>query len=243
MRFDAPTIARAWLAVAQASSADKDLTTLNKTVAIEEYLHGVRLVATDRFVLLTAWVPNLDTKTEKEPALDEAPDRTVIAADTDGRVRSLLGYALSLANRDDLYEHGSIELRLTFDARLPAGSDGNDSTLEGMEPVFTVFDIPDTEKVWCPVMQADYPGWRSILFGFMPESTDKIAFNPELVERVCKARKWAFGNVHWNFGGPDRAALVDFYDSDPHVSGVVMPARWLTPGEEPPADDELDASD
>lgn len=237
MRFDAPTFAGAWLAVAQASSADKDLLTLNKTVAVEEYVHGVRLVATDRFVLLTAWVPNMDTKTNAEPALDEAPDRTVLTADHDGRVKSLLGYVLSLANREDPYVEGQIELRLTFDARLPAGSEGDDSTLDGMEPIFTVFEIPDTEKVWCPVMQAEYPQWRSIIYGFMAESTSKIVLNPELVERVCKARKWTFGNVHWNFGGPDRAAMVDFYDSDPHLTGVVMPVRWLAPGEQPPEND------
>jgi hypothetical protein len=238
MRFDAPTFARAWLSVAQASSADKDLPTLNRTVAVEEFLHGVRLVATDRFVLLTAWVPNIDTKINAEPGLDEAPDHTVISCDEDGRVKSLLGYALSLAKRaGEEYVDGQIELRLTFDARLPAGSDGGEQALEGMEPVYTIFDVPDTEKVWCPVMQAEYPAWRSILHGFVAESTDKIALNPELVERVTRARKWSFGPLHWNFGGPDRAAHVDFADSDPHVSGVVMPMRWLTPGEDAPAED------
>lgn len=233
MRFDAPTLARAWLSVAQASSADKDLPTLNKTVAIEEYLHGVRLVATDRFVLLTAWVPNIDTDTDAEPSLDEAPDRTVISADTDGRGRNLLGYVLSLANRDEHYTEGDLEIRVSFDVRLPAGSGGDDATLEGMDPIYTVFDVPDTEKVWVPVMQADYPEWRTIVHGFMTEMTDKISFNPELVERVTKVRKWSDGYLYWSFGGPDRASMVDYRDSDPHVSGVVMPVRWLTPGEEP----------
>lgn len=237
MRFDAPTLARAWLSVAQASSADKDLPTLNKTVAIEEYLHGVRLVSTDRFVLLTAWVPNIDTDTDAEPALDEAPDRTVIAADVDGRCRNLLGYVLSLANRDEHYQYEDLELRISFDVRLPAGSSGDAETLEGMEPIYTVFDVPDTEKVWVPVMQADYPSWRTIIHGFMSEMTDKISFNPELVERVTKVRRWSDGHLYWSFGGPDRAAMVDYRDSDPHVSGVVMPVRWLTPGEEPPTED------
>lgn len=227
MRFDAPTFARAWLSVALASSADKDLTTLNKTVAIEEYLHGVRLVATDRFVLLTAWIPNSDTSTDAEPGLDEAPDRTVIAADLDGRCKSLLGYVLSLANRDENYTEGDIEIRVQFDARLPAGSDGDAETLEGMEPTYTVFDVPDTEKVWVPVVQAEYPDFRPIVYGHIAESTDKISLNPEVVERVAKVRKHSFGPLSWQFGGTDKAALIDFRESDPHVSGVVMPVRWL----------------
>jgi hypothetical protein len=232
MRFDAPTLARAWLSVAQASSADKDLPTLNKTVAIEEYLHGVRLVATDRFVLLTAWVPNIDTDTATEPTLDEVPDRTVISADSDGRGRNLLGYVLSLASREDHYTEGDLEIRVSFDARLPAGSGGDDATLDGMDPTYTVFDVPDTEKVWVPVMQAEYPQWRTLVHGFTTEQTDKISFNPEMVERVTKVRKWSYGHLSWMFGGPDRAAMVDYRDSDPHVSGVVMPTRWLTEGEE-----------
>lgn len=237
MRFDAPTLAKAWLSVAQASSADKEIPTLNKTVAVEEYLHGVRLVATDRFVLLTAWVPNTDTDTIREPDLDEAPDRTVIAADNDGRGRSLLGYALSLANRDEDYMYGDLELSINFDVRLPAGSAASIETLEGMEPVFTVFDLPDHERVWIPVMQADFPEWRTILHGFTPEVTDKISFNPELVERVTKVRKWSEGALYWTFGGPDRPAMVDYQLSDPHVSGIVMPVRWLS-HEEEPEDDE-----
>lgn len=231
MRFDAPTFARAWLSVAQASSADKDIPTLNKTVAIEEHLHGVRLVATDRFVLLAAWIPNLDTDRDAEPEVDEAPDRTVVAADGDGRAKSLFGYVLSLASRDEGYSEGDLEVRVQFDARLPAGSDADAEVLEGMEPVYTVLDVPDTEKVWVPVMQADYPDWRPIIYGHISESTDKIEFNPELVERVTKVRKWSFGSLRWQFGGTQGAALIEFPESDPHVSGVVMPRKWLEPDE------------
>jgi hypothetical protein len=233
VRFDAPTLARAWLSVANASAADKDLTTLNKTVAVEEYIDGVRLVATDRFVLLTAWVPNVDTDSDTEPTLDEAPDRTVVAADGDGRCRSLLGYVISLANREgDDYVDGDIEIRVHFDARLPAGAPGTEVTLEGMEPVFTVFDVPDVEKVWVPVVQAEYPDFRPMVHGHIPESTDKISLNPELLERVAKVRKHSFGPLQWSFGGSDKAALIDFHMSDPHVTGIVMPIRWLTDPED-----------
>lgn len=241
MRFDGPTFARAWLAVALASSIDKDLSTLNRTVAIEEYLHGVRLLATDRFTLLTAWVPNIDTDHDTEPELAEAPDRVVIAYDGDGRGKSLLGYVLSLRAREEFYEYGDHPLRVDFDVRLPAGQAGNDETLEGLEPLYTVFEVPDVEKVYLQVVQAVYPDWRPMIHGFVAESTEKIVLNPERVERVAKARKWTEGPVAWHFGGPDRVAMIDWTESDPHLVGLVMPVRWNLPSDKP--DDEPAAED
>lgn len=240
MRFDAPTFARAFLSVSLASGTDKDVPSLNRTVAIEEYVHGVRLVATDRFILLSAWVPNEDTNYNAEPAIDEAPDRVVVAADIDSRGKGLLGYVIALAARDEDYIEGSLPLRVDFDVRLPAGQEGSDDTLDGLEPVFTVFEVPDVEKVYLGVVQADYPSWRAIVHGFVGEVTDKIALNPEKVERVAKARKWTAGPLHWRFGGPDRVAMVDFADSSPHLVGLVMPVRWVLPGEQPVAEDDAE---
>lgn len=241
MRFDAPTFARAWLSVAQASGVEKDLPVLNRTIAIEEYVHGVRLVATDRFILLTAWVPNVDTDTDTEPQIDEAPDRTVIAADLDSRGKSLLNYVQALhsrAEKDGGYIEGSIPLRIMFDVRLPAGQDGDQSTLDGLEPLYTVFEVPDVEKVYLDVVQAEWLGWRTLVHGFVGEVTDKITLNPHMVERVAKVRRWSEGSLSWLFGGPDRVALVDFVDSDPHVSGLVMPIRLLVDGEDPDPQDD-----
>jgi hypothetical protein len=244
MRFDAPTLARAWQAVALASGNDKMLPSLNRTVAIEEYLHGVRLVATDRYMLLTAWVPNVDTDHDREPLLEEAPDRTVVAADTDSRGKSLLSYVLKLANRDKHMQYGDLECQVTFDVRLPAGSAGTDETLEGMDPVFTVLSIPDVEKVYLPVVEAQYPSWRALLDGFVSEKTDVIGLGLDRLTRLGKLATWYMGPLRWQFGGSNRAALVDLELSNPHVSGVVMPVRWITeqdpeptPEPETPADE------
>lgn len=239
MRFDGPTFATGWLSVAQASSRDKLLATLNRTVAIEEYFNGFRLVATDRYMLLTAWIPNDEAATSREPTLAEAPDRTVIARDDDGRGRSLLGYVLSLWHREgEDYIDGSLVLDVRFDVRLPAGQPGTQETLEGLEPLYVVFDVPDTERVHLPIVGDAFPDWRALLHAFTPETTNKLALNPELVERVAKVRKWSEGNLHWEFGGPDRVARVDYQSSDPHVSGLVMPTRWVMDGEATDNDDE-----
>lgn len=228
MRFDAPTIAHAWLAVAQAASDDKNIPLLRKTVAIEEHTRGVRLISTDRFVLLTAWVPEIDYHYDSVPDFDEAPIRTVVAADVDGRGRSLLGYVCALINRDypeDEYTPGQLEVEVTFDARMPAGTGGGQETLEGLEPTYTVLQVRDVEKVYLPVVEGTFPAWRAIAAGFTPATTSTVSLNPEVVERLAKVRKHAAGPLLWEFGGADKAALVQYSNSDPHVHGVVMPIR------------------
>jgi hypothetical protein len=239
MRFDGPTLARAWLAVAQASSTDKDdLSVFFKTVAIEAFPTGVRLVATDRVIMLTAWVPALDVHNHRTPGLDEAPDRTIVAADLDGRGKGLLGYVLQLDKREDpdgVHPEGTREVRLSFDERMPV--DGQrDSTFDGMESTYVVVDVPDKERVWLPIVQDTYPAWRDIVLSHSSQSAEDIAFNPERIERVAKVRRWADGPLLWRFAGENRPALVLFPDSDPEISGVVMPARWVLPGEQ--TDDE-----
>jgi len=240
MRFDGPTLARAWLAVAQASSTDKDdLSVFYRTVAIEQFPTGVRLVATDRVIMLTAWVPDLDVTHHREPALDEAPDRTVVAADLDARAKGLLAYVLQLDKREDpegIDPSGTREVRVSFDERMPVDQH-RDSTFEGMESTYTVIDVPDRERVWLPIVQSDYPAWRGIVLGHESRSADDIAFNPERIERVAKVRRWADGPLLWRFAGEDRPALVLFPESDPEISGVVMPARWVLPGEQ--TDDDV----
>lgn len=238
MRFDAPTFARAWLSVAQASSSDKDLATLDRTVAVEEFPTGVRLVATDRYMLLTAWVPDLNAKFVREPFLDEAPDRTVITKDSDGRGKGLLGYVNTLARREELHElpPGTLEVRLDFDVRLPAGENA-DVALEGLEPTYAVLTVPDVEKVYLPIYGAEYPSWRSLLTEHHPQDTKAIGLDLERLHRLAALRKWNIGPLIWTFGGSERAALVELHDSDPHITGIVMPSRWVLPGEEAHADE------
>ncbi len=231
IRLDAPTFARAWLAVRQATAAKDDLSVLTKTVAIEEFLHGVRLVSTDRYMLLTAWVPSLTTDTDEEPALDEAPDRTVVAYDPDGRGKGLLGYVLSLAKRQETDELplGAIELHLDFDVKIPAGEDVPD-TFEGLEPVYATMSVPDVEKVYLPVVQAEYPAWRSVRQGFEGVSTSALSLSPDLLTRVAGAARWANGPLFVTFGGEEKVMAVEYPESDPHVEGFLMPRRLNVEG-------------
>lgn len=242
MRFDAPTFARAWLPVAQASSTDaQDLPQFYRTVALEVYGNGVRLIATDRRTLLTAWAPNLDSLYDDEPALDEAPIRTVIASDADARGKGLLDYVLKLKRRDDpdnVLPPGRHVLELILDAEQPDRPD-TDATFEGLEDRYVVLELPDLERVYLRTVVADFPDWRELISGWQAVDTAALALTPELVGRVCKAARWADGPLVWKFAGPDRPALVDYVESEPHVSGLVMPRRWVLETE-PEQDQPLD---
>lgn len=238
--FDAPSFARAWLSVAQASGTDPDLPTLDRTVAIEHYTdRGVRFVATDRYMLLTAWVPELGAVEAEEPGLDEVPDRTVVTKDPDVRGKGLLAYVHKLARRmakemdcsiiHDLDE-GKLQLRLSFDVRVPV-EDGHDIPLEGLEPRYVVLEIPDVENVYLDVIDARYPDWRSIQHNKHPETTETIALDLDRVTDLAGLRQWNTGAIVWTFQGEESVAFVDVLDSVPHVTGLVMPVRWRTPGE------------
>lgn len=235
-RFDAATLARTWLAVQHASARKDDLGALNRTIAIEEYPSGVRLVATDRYILATGFVPDLDAHYNNPPTMVEAPLRTVIAADPDGRGVGMLRYILALVRREDpdgFAEPGAREVRVDFDVVIPAGTDAQGS-FEGMDPTFVILSTPDVERVYLPVVEAEYPDWRKVTLSFKAEDTKAIAFTPEIVGRVAKIGAYADGPMVWSFGGPTHTSAVQWPESWPLVSGFVMPRRWeLLPGEAP----------
>lgn len=236
MRFDGPTIARGWLAVAQGFATDKKAHPLiNKALVIEEYVHGVRLIATDMRIMLVTWVPDLENHYDDvPPTLDEAPERTVVASDGDGLGRYLFGHAISLANRYDVDEYvpGQVEVALDFDIRVPAGEQ---PTLEGLEPTFVRVKIPDEMEAFLEVVPAEpvtAESWRKITTTHVPLEAHELMLAPELLARVGKVGRYASGAVTWVFGGEKKAALVDWRDSDPHVHGFVMPVAPAGEAEE-----------
>ena len=45
----------------------------------------------------------------------------------------------------------------------------------------------------------------------------------------------------WTFGGSDKVARIEYAESDPHVTGLAMPMRWVLPGEPNPDSEDADA--
>lgn len=214
--------------MAAAASTNKDLPWF-KAVAIEVYDTGIRLYATDRALLLAAWVPELDYHYDSAPAFEEAPSRVVVASDADGRGRGLAGYMISLAARSGIkaedWTPGHLAVQLDFDVRLPAGAKPvAQEALEGMEPSYVTLTVPDVEKVYLETVPVTYPDWRGALTNHEPANTTSLRLNADIVERLTKVRKHAAGALVWSLGGKGKPALVSFADSDPYVHGVITQA-------------------
>jgi hypothetical protein len=242
--FDARQIAQGWLSVAVASGRDKARPQLDRTVSIEAYPEGVRLVATDSYVLLHTWVPSIEHELDPEPELDEAPYATAVVMDPHGRGRGFLAYALGLGRQvDDEAGDPIVEVRLSLGVTEP-DEDPDHPTFEGMEATYVVLELPDTERLKLGTYEGVFPEWRKVLPGFEPVKTTAIALNPEIVGRLSKLGKINQGRpLRWTFGGADQMALVEVLDSDPLITGAVMPVRWDFDRNAPREDDPGDPAD
>jgi hypothetical protein len=219
--FDALTLSRGWLSVTIASGSDPAHLVLNKTVSLEMFTHGARLVATDSYMLLHAWVPALDADMEPEPGWDEAPDAAYVVTDQDSRGRNLMAYLYGLATAKDAPRY-----EMTLNPTKIFVGDGQ-GMFDGLAPMGIAVEFPGVEKVTLGVVDATYPDWRKTLAGFTAAKTEAVAFQPKLVARLTKLGPLHGNNpLLWRFGGSDRMALLAVADSDPHVGGAVMPVRW-----------------
>jgi hypothetical protein len=242
--FNALHLARGWLSVAIASGSDGNAPALCRTVAIESYPDGVRLVATDSYMLLHAWVPNLaddDEDVPPEPELDEAPTLTAVAIDPHGRAKGFLAHLLRLAGEDDVT---TIEVALSLG--VVSNADAAAPALEGLEARWVVLEHPDTERLKLPVYDGTFPSWRALYMHFDAEKTESIGLSTDMVGRLSKLGKWWPGcPLVWHFGGEQRAAMVDVHEAENRVSGLVMPVRWNIEHNRPQqeVDDEAAAAD
>jgi len=89
---------------------------------------------------------------------------------------------------------------------------------------------------------------RPLLHDFQGVTTSRIGLPLERLARLGALGKWNAGPLRWTFGGPDKVALLRLepeddrrsrdvkgreYQRRPVVDGLVMPARWVLPGEGP----------
>ena len=216
---DAKLFARAWLSVDLASGKDEKRPALDHTVCLEVYPEGVRLVATDSYMLLSAWVPSIDRpEPGADPGLDDVPVSVAVAQDVHGRARSLCQHLLAITSKEDAPDE-EVSLRFGGDAKRRG-------QLDGFESTYFMIDHPDHERVQLEVYEGEFPSWRRLVHGFRPVRTDVVALNPDLVGRLAKLGKiHNYAPLRWRFGGVDKAAHISVETDDLTVSGIVMPVR------------------
>ena len=221
--FDAALLARGWLSVALASTKSA-APAIDRTVSIEQYHDGVRLAATDSYILLHTWVPSVDDELAPEPQPDEAPEAVAVAQDPHGRAKGFMAHVLRLAEDDDYEEAVEIRLRLGVPVET---RDKSAMAFDGMDPTCVVVEHPDHERLTLDTFDGPYPNWRKVTGDFHAETTDAVAFHPERIAALSKLGKWHGDRpLIWRFGGRQRTALFEVGESFPFVAGAAMPVRW-----------------
>lgn len=225
--FDAKTLAVAWFSASLASGTDKDIPVLNSTLLLEEYEQGVRIIATDRYMLLHAFAPNIDHKPDDAPDLDIAPLRSVVAIDSAHRSNNLLGYLLGKAKAIEKDENSLDEAPLlTLDLAAAEAEDGA-MAFEGLGRHKVALDYEGRERVTLDIFGGDYPVWRGLLAGFKSVKTNNIGLNPAFLGRLGRLGKLHNGSpVIWTFGGENKVAHLNVLTGSVPVGGLIMPVRW-----------------
>lgn len=222
--FDARTIARGWLAVAVASGNDDHHPNLNRTVLIEAFSEGVRLIATDSYVLLRAWVANVEHDLDPEPDLDEAPYATAVAIDQHGRGKGFFGHVLRLAADAAKADAEEVLVRLNLGV-VDEVDDAARPSFAGFESRYVVVEHPETERLKLRVYDGPFPDWRKLKFS--PKRTTAVAVGADMLTRLGKVGRVLHETpVHLEWGGNLHAARVTAACSDVTVEGLVMPCRW-----------------
>lgn len=217
---DAATFARAWRSCALAYSKDTDRPVLDRTIAVELYPNGCRLIATDGTMLLHSWVGMAEADNLlKPPAMRTKPKSTTVVHDPHGRGVSLAAHLINLTSG----ENAPI-----LDIVLTVGIDDEDEpgTLGGMDRIVCTLEVPDQERLKLPVIEQPYPNWRNLIASFELKQVDGLFFNPELLERLGKLRKFHPDRpLSMRFGGSEGMAMVSIPRTQPPVAGAVMPVR------------------
>jgi hypothetical protein len=224
-KVDGRTLATAWMSVALASGREPDRPQLFKTVRVEVYPSGLRLIATDSYMLLYCWVP-ASGEPDEEPELHHEPIDAVTVIDTMGRAASLMTYVLAATKPTKDVVPPSIDML----AALTIMPNGDQAGFDGMEAAALSFEIPDHESLLLPTYEGDWPHYAKLFEPFTPKNTKVIGLNPEVIGRLAKLGKYHENRpIRWEMSGSEHMTRVSVTESNPDVIGAVMPVRWFDP--------------
>lgn len=202
LAFDADKFARAWIVASIAQSDDAARPTL-ASVQVEQFANGLRLVATDSYMIVRAWA---SMKDKPEPNLKARPLRTFTAADPDKRAAALMRWALNSRVESVAVDFTVDVLRLTV---------GNETI-----SLLKAIGNPQTP---------DYPDWRALWNDNQPGPTDRVAINPHLMfPRLQKIQKLVGEDtdpIIFDFGGSSQKPVRWRVGNQPNVNGLLMPVR------------------
>lgn len=237
MMFDGNALARGWLAVALAESSDRDRPQFYRSVHVEEFDAGLRITATDSYVVLRTFVPTRGADETDYPLPTDKPMATAVVFDHHGRGKGFLAHALKIGTTAPAQgvRPEALDVRVHL-GEVASHGDTHAPILTGFETAVVVLshDGPDAERggerVELDVYEGGYPDVSAIIDSHVARAsapTDRILLNPDVVARLAKVAKFhGRASLGWTFAGDDQPARVSFPNSDPYVDGLVMPRAW-----------------
>lgn len=233
-------LAPAWLGVNLAAGTDKDDPLFYRATSVEFYPgRGLRLTSTDRFMVLTAWVPALGCEEEAPPELDEGPIRQLTMRDLGARCRSLMGYVHSLPVDENLTdEENAVEVEVSITpADRPAWRGMEMLAMDGLADEAVQFEVPNRERQRIGILEGEYPNWRTFLTAFINRKTMALALSTERLARLAQLKNY-FGDrpLGLYFGGQNKPMRVGIGEPPLELVGAIMTVRWAY-GLEPEPED------
>lgn len=228
MRFDSNELAVGWLSVAIASSESRDFPAMWRTVHVEQFSTGVRLVAVDGYLALRTWVP-LDSDYHPEPGIDEAPLTTATVIDPDRRGAGILRHARKLWQRAiDGDDQAPSAINLDLGVVVDDDNTDGQATFPGLEPRWALLSLPG-EQVKLPLYDGPFPTWRNV-FGRPRRTTrtEAIALAPTMMQRLGQlgALHPPAARIGCQFTGENQPVMIQVVDGEPYVEGLAMPCLW-----------------
>lgn len=235
--YDAQMLAASWLAVAVASQKH-DSPILDRTVLVEKFPEGLRLVATDSYIILWSWVPAIGHEFDPVPQIDEAPAAKAIARDIHKRCAKFMRHVGKLGQRDDDQDPVEIAVRLGVSVEPSA-----QAPLGGLDATYALFDFPGHERIQLETVEGSFPSWQHVIARFEGDLLAGFALSPYMAEQLGKIGKLFPGrNLVFRHGGANRMMRFEM-PGDPAVEGGVMPVRWDIARDEPVVEEDAEQTE
>lgn len=211
IHLPAAQFADAWRTVWTCVGDDDGQPQLYRTVYIELHGEGVRLVATDTYMLVAAWLGFEDYS----PPIKTEPDKRWIVVDHDARVKAMCSW-LAKSAKDD----AEMEITLT-DGQLV--DDRRPTLAPFLERNGVTIDA-GTEQVGLYQSEASPIDWRGLLKLGGGEATERLALGADMLGRFA-AMKLA-DPVRFSLSGDTKPARWASKSPASHpVDGLLMPIR------------------
>ena len=220
MKIEIPSrpFVRAWRAIQIVASDDEARPVLYRSAQVELYRdHGMRLISTDSYTLVRAWVPFDVEESNIEPELDELPDQSFIVADPDHRGLGMLKFINKLY-RKQLDE----TLWPIITASKQRETIDDQGVFEGIEADTFRMQWEDHEEVVLRVIEGEFPDWRQFEVDKKIKATDSISFTTVTMGALASLGELHKGHtIDWKLSG--NLGVIHFTVGP--LVGMLMPAR------------------